>query len=283
MVDSGVLSDGGMGLGVNREYAFGYQPGVQNYLRLHTVERCASFLIPHLRPGMSLLDAGCGPGTITVGLAPIVAPGVLVAVDVSAEEVVCAEAAARTAGLDNVRVEVASILELPFADDSFDAVFSQAVLDYLVDPVAGVRELHRVLKPGGVIGLRSVNSELSVIGPPDPLVVELFALFRRAVEAMGGSICRGPLLGSMLKRVGFEQIFTRPSYERAQSYEEWQSFCDAFAGVLDGTGIAEIALREGWVDEHRLADIIAAVREFGTDSSNCMALAWVEAVARKSG
>src|ERR1700733_14557714 len=86
MVDSGVLPDGGMGLGVKPEYAFGYQPGVQNYLRLHTVERCASFLIPHLRPGMSLLDAGCGPGTITVGLAPIIAPGRLTAVDASADE-----------------------------------------------------------------------------------------------------------------------------------------------------------------------------------------------------
>src|ERR1700733_627303 len=126
MVDSGVLPDGGMGLGVKPEYAFGYQPGVQNYLRLHTVQRCASFLIPHLRPGMSLLDAGCGPGTITVGLAPIVAPGELVALDISAEEVVRTEAAARAAGLGNLRVEVGSILELPFADHSFDAVFSQA-------------------------------------------------------------------------------------------------------------------------------------------------------------
>ena len=281
MAGPGVLGDSGRGLGAKPTYAFGYQPGVENYLRLHTAERCASFLIPHLRPGLTLLDAGCGPGTITVGLAPIVAPGELVAVDINADEVARTEAAARAAGLDNVRVEIASITELPFADQSFDAVFSQAVLDYLPDPIAGLRELHRVLKPGGVIGLRSVNNDLSVIGPPDPLVIELFTLFRRAVETIGGSICRGRLLGGMLKQVGFEQIFIRPSYERAQSSEEWQSFCDAFAGVLDGTGISAIALREGWVDELRLAQFIAAVREFGADSSNCMALAWAEAVAHK--
>jgi ubiquinone/menaquinone biosynthesis C-methylase UbiE len=44
---------------------------VQSYLRLHAVERCAAFLTPHLVAGMSLLDVGCGPDTITVGLAAI--------------------------------------------------------------------------------------------------------------------------------------------------------------------------------------------------------------------
>jgi ubiquinone/menaquinone biosynthesis C-methylase UbiE len=263
-------------------YAFGYQPGVQNYLRLHTVERCAAFLTPHLVCGMSLLDAGCGPGTITVGLAAIVAPGQLVAVDISPDEVAQTEAALHAAGHDNALTQVASILELPFEDCSFDAVFSHAVLDYLVDPIAGVQELHRVLKPGGVIGLRSVNNDRSVIGPHDALVDEGVALFRRAVAAMGGDMTRGRLLGSMLKQVGFERIFATPSYERAQSREEWQSFCDAFAGALDHTTISEIGVREGWADQSRFDAIVAALRRFGTDTSNCFALAWGEAVGYKA-
>jgi ubiquinone/menaquinone biosynthesis C-methylase UbiE len=263
-------------------YAFGYQPGVQNYLRLHTVKRCAAFLTPHLTAGMSLLDAGCGPGTITVGLAAIVAPGQLAAVDISPDEVAQTEAALREAGHENARTEVASILELPFEDCSFDAVFSHAVLDYLADPVAGVLELHRVLKPGGVIGLRSVNNDLSVIGPHDALVDEGVALFRRAVASMGGDMTRGRLLGGMLKQVGFERIFATPSYERAQSREEWQSFCDAFAGALDHTTISEIGIREGWADQSRFDEIVAALRRFGTDTSNCFALARGEAVGYKT-
>ncbi len=264
------------------EYAFSYQPGVQNYLRLHTVERCAAFLTPHLASGMSLLDAGCGPGTITVGLAPIVAPGELVAVDISPDEVAKASAALRAAGHDNARAEVASFLELPFGDCAFDVVFCHAVLDYLVDPVAAVREFLRVLKPGGVIGLRSVNNDLSVIGPSDALLEEAVVLFRRAVASMGGDMMRGRLLGSMLKEVGFERIFMIPIYERAQSREDWQGFCDAFAGSLDHTGISEICIREGWADQHKLDEIVAAFRRFGTDTSNCWALAWAEAVAYRS-
>jgi ubiquinone/menaquinone biosynthesis C-methylase UbiE len=73
---------------VSDRYAAGYDDGMQEYLKLHTVERCASFFAPHLRPGMSLLDAGCGPGTITIGLAVLVASGRrLVAVDGSEGEI----------------------------------------------------------------------------------------------------------------------------------------------------------------------------------------------------
>jgi len=260
-------------------YAFGYQPGVQNYLRLHTVERCADFFVPHLSSGMSLLDAGCGPGTVTVGLAPLVAPGQLVAVDLNPAEVEATAGALTAAGFDNFRTEVASVLDLPFEDATFDAVFSQAVIDYLPDPVAALQELFRVLKPGGVIGLRSVNNDLSVVGPHEPLIEEGLKLFRRAVEVMDGNMTRGRLLGSMLKEAGFERIFMTPSYERAQSPDEWQSFCDAFAGGLDHTGISDIAIKEGWADQSKFDEIVDAFRRFGTDTSNCFALAWCAAVA----
>jgi hypothetical protein len=108
-------------------------------------------------------------------------------------------------------------------------------------------------------------------------------LFRRAVAAMGGDMTRGRLLGSMLKQVGFERIFATPSYERAQSREEWQSFCDAFAGALDHTTISEIGIREGWADQSRFDEVVAALRRFGADTSNCFALAWGEAVGYKAG
>jgi ubiquinone/menaquinone biosynthesis C-methylase UbiE len=264
-------------------YAFGYDPGVQNYLRWHTVERSAQFLIPHLRSGMCLVDAGCGPGTITVGLAAIVAPGQVVAVDLNPGEVAKAARALRDAGYDNVRTEVASVLDLPLEDCSCDAVFSHLVLDYVHDPVAAMRELHRVLKPGGVIGLRCSNNDLNVIGPPNALVEEGSALFGRVVASKGGNLGRGRLLGTMLKEVGFERIFMSFSYEAAQSREEWQSYCNSIADAYDNTTITKVAIREGWADHNKIDQIVAAVRDFGTDTSNCLAYALGEAVAYKAG
>jgi hypothetical protein len=57
-----------------QRYAPGYEPGFTDLFRFRSAERFARHLLPHLRPGLSVLDGGCGPGTITVGLASRVSP-----------------------------------------------------------------------------------------------------------------------------------------------------------------------------------------------------------------
>src|SRR5436190_2238814 len=152
-------------------YAAGYHAGMQEYLKLHTVERCASFFTAHLRPGMSLLDAGCGPGTITVDLARLIAPGRLVAIDASEGEVETTRRALEAAGIHAAHLQVGDVLDLPLEDCSVDAVFSHAVIDYLPEPSRAVEEFARVLKPGGVIGLRSW-APATVMGPRNELIEE---------------------------------------------------------------------------------------------------------------
>ena len=57
-------------------YTMGYGPEFQKLLERRNAADCAAHLLPHLKAGMRLLDLGCGPGTISVGLAEAVAPGV---------------------------------------------------------------------------------------------------------------------------------------------------------------------------------------------------------------
>ena len=120
-----------------------------------TAERCASTFSRHLRPGMALLDAGCGPGTITIRLAELVAPGPVTAVDLNPEDVRRAGAALWDAGFRNARIVTGDVRALPFDDASFDAVHAHATLDSVADPDA-LREYLRVLRPGGVIGVEAV-------------------------------------------------------------------------------------------------------------------------------
>ena len=65
-------------------YTHGYKTAVRNQQR-RTAEDQGAFFIQHLRPGMKVLDCGCGPGTITVGLADVVNPGQVVGIDVGQE------------------------------------------------------------------------------------------------------------------------------------------------------------------------------------------------------
>ena len=77
-------------------YTHGHHESVLRSHTWRTAENSAAYLLPHLRPGLSLLDIGCGPGTITVDLARLVAPGQVVGLDASAE--VVAQAEVRAAG-----------------------------------------------------------------------------------------------------------------------------------------------------------------------------------------
>ena len=116
-------------------YIVGYSPLTRQRHASRTVVRQAAFFLPHLRPGMSLLDCGCGPGTITIGLAQIVNPGQVVGIDMESSMVERARALGREQGLPNVHFQVANVFELPFSDGSFDAIFAHTLLYHLNQPL----------------------------------------------------------------------------------------------------------------------------------------------------
>jgi ubiquinone/menaquinone biosynthesis C-methylase UbiE len=97
-------------------------------------------------PGLQVLDVGCGPGALTAELVRRVGAGSVTAVDPS--EPFVAAARERNPG---VEVQLAAAEHLPFADGAFDATVAQLVVHFMSDPVAGLREMARVTRAGGVL------------------------------------------------------------------------------------------------------------------------------------
>jgi ubiquinone/menaquinone biosynthesis C-methylase UbiE len=97
-------------------------------------------------PGDHVLDVGCGPGALTTELVARVGAQNVAAVDPS--EPFVAAARERHPGVD---VHLAPAEDLPHADDTFDRALAQLVVHFMEDPVAGLRELARVTKTGGVV------------------------------------------------------------------------------------------------------------------------------------
>src|SRR5580704_3359177 len=99
-----------------------------------------------VRGGQRLLDVGCGPGALTAELVSRAGPEAVSAVEPSGSFF----SAARER-LPDVDVRQAAAERLPFGDAAFDAALAQLVVHFMADPVAGLREMGRVTRPGGVV------------------------------------------------------------------------------------------------------------------------------------
>jgi ubiquinone/menaquinone biosynthesis C-methylase UbiE len=101
-----------------------------------------------LQPGEAILDVGSGPGNQVFEMSSIVGPGGRVQ-GIDPAESAIAIASRRCSGLSNVHFELGDVAQLPFDDGTFDAVMSSQVFEYLQNVKVGLKEIYRVLRPGG--------------------------------------------------------------------------------------------------------------------------------------
>ncbi len=174
-------------------------------LARRSAQRQAGFLLPLLESGASLLDCGCGPGSITCDLARHVAPGTVVGIDADPAQVERAAARAIAEQLDNVSFQAASIYNLPFAAGRFEVVFAHALFQHLADPDCAVREMCRVLAPGGIVALRSPDWGGLLLAPRTPALAAALSAFLDAYYANGDAFAgsNGP---GLLRKAGCEDI-----------------------------------------------------------------------------
>jgi SAM-dependent methyltransferase len=125
------------------------------------------FALGPIHPGEAVLDLGCGAGFDALVAAQLVGPaGRVVGIDLSPEMLAVAEAGRIQAGISQVEFREASVEALPFPDVSFDAAMSNGVLNLVPDKPAALREIFRVLRPGG----RLQACDIALVGdrlPPD--------------------------------------------------------------------------------------------------------------------
>ena len=146
-------------------YTMGYSDDFQQLLNRRSLETHAAHLLPYLKSGLRVLDFGCGPGTISVGLARAVEPGEVHRIDIEESQIDLARSPAEAGGHGNVTFHVGSVTELPFEDNSFDVAHCHAVLMHVPDTKAALAEVKRVLKPGGIIASREMIVASSFMEP----------------------------------------------------------------------------------------------------------------------
>lgn len=188
-------------------YTHGHAESVLRSHRWRTVENSAAYLLPRLVPGVTVLDVGCGPGTITVDIARRVAPGRVVGVDAAADAIAAAGDALRAAAdLHNVTVATGDVAALDHADGSFDVVHAHQVLQHLAEPVAALAEMRRVCRADGVVAARDAVYRAMTWHPASRALDRWMELYGAVAEANGGDPDAGRRLRSWARAAGFRDV-----------------------------------------------------------------------------
>ena len=201
-----------------------------------------------LQPGESVLDVGCGTGVFLPGLASIVGPeGRVVGLDHS--EAFLEEARKRLADEsieDRVELVAGDVHRLPFADATFDAVHCERVLMHVEDPSLAIREMRRVVRPGGRVLVAEVYAAGARMDHPDSEAERLISaeLVSGIRNTSMGIALRGLLVETGFTDVGGDVVGYFEEALDQDEAEEWS----ALARGLAARGVLEPARAEAAIE-----------------------------------
>lgn len=253
-------------------YTHGHAESVLRSHLSRTVDNSAAYLAGYLEPGSHVLDVGCGPGTITVDIGARVAPGRVLGIDNSLSPLDGARELAAQVGAENVTFAVADVYALDAADDSFDIVHAHQVLQHLGDPVAALREMLRVCRPGGVVAARDADYAAMTWYPADPRLDRWLAIYRAIAKGNGAEPDAARHLLSWAHAAGASRVVPGASvwcYATPEQREWWGGL---WADRILRSSITQQALDGGYAGADELADISAAWSEWAAHPDGWFAI-----------
>ncbi len=257
-------------------YVHGHHESVLRSHQARTVENSAAYLIPHLVPGCSLLDVGCGPGTITVDLAQRVAPGEVIGIDPSADVIETARALDAPA---SCRFEPGDSYALDFEDDRFDVVHAHQVLQHLRRPVDALAEMRRVTRPGGVVAARDADYAAMHWAPANPAIDRWLELYHQICETNGVEADAGRHLLGWARQAGFAEVEVSASswvFATPQTRAWWSGL---WADRITESTYAEQALEHDLATTGELHELAAGFRAWAGERDGVFIVSNTEILA----
>ena len=263
------------------DYTMGYSEEILKTQLRATAENSAEFLLPYLRPGLRLLDFGCGPGAISVGLAKAVAPGEMHGVDMAEPQIEMARSLAASQSQDNAIFHVGDVTDLKFEDGFFDVAHCRNVLMHVPDTAAVLSEVKRVLKPGGLIACREMICESAFTHPDFGIMRRSWEMFEDLVRADDGHPQMGKEMKGHILEAGFVDIRMNASFSLYSTPEEIASIYRLISQWLLAPEASEAAIKYGASSSKLVKDLKVAYDQWKEHPGALFTFAYGEAIAQK--
>jgi len=259
-------------------YTHGHAESVLRSHRTRTAENSAAYLLPYLRETDRLLDVGSGPGTITADLAHRVRE--VVALEISDEVAALTRTELEGRGIADIDVRVGDVQALDLDDAEFDVAHAHQVLQHVVDPVGALRELARVTRPGGVIGVRDSDYSAFAWYPHLPELDHWLELYGAAARANGGEPDAGRRLLAWAHAAGLDDVTATSSTWCFATPETRSWWGGMWADRVTVSTLADQLLRDGLAGREELRAIADAWLTWAADPDGWISIPHGELVIR---
>lgn len=266
-------------------YTHGYDESVLRSHSWRTVDNSAAYLAPHLRPGMSLLDVGCGPGTITAEFAHRLAPGRVVAIDRSVEVLTTAGAAAEAAGVtvDFVQADIYDDVHAWAPNgELFDIVHAHQVLQHLPDPVLALRAMRSACVPGGLVAARDADYAGFFWYPQIPELDEWLELYRTVARGNGGEPDAARHMLAWAHAAGFNEVSVIPEIWGFATDTERHWWGSLWADRTRRSALADTAFARGLATAADLERIAAGWEAWSREADGTFVVPHVAILCRNT-
>ncbi|MGE0793793.1 MAG: class I SAM-dependent methyltransferase [Acidimicrobiia bacterium] len=264
-------------------YTHGHHDSVLRSHRWRTAANSAPHLLARLRPGLTLLDVGCGPGTLTCDLAERVAPGRVTGIDLSPEVVDEARATAAARGTINATFATGDLHRLDGnsdVDGPFDVVHAHQVLQHLADPVGALRALAGLARPGGgVVAVRDADYPAMAWHPASAALDGWLDAYLAVTRRNGAEAAAGRRLPAWARAAGLaDTTYTTSTWTFTGDDAAW--WADVWAERTMRSAFAEQAVAYGIASEPTLAELAAGWQAWAADPDAVFVVVHGELVAR---
>jgi ubiquinone/menaquinone biosynthesis C-methylase UbiE len=249
-----------------KKYSYGGKP--EEVLRLEAQGRAYGRLLEKeiellsLRPGMQVLDAGCGTGVVTRRMATKVAPGEVHGVDMDSLFIEEARKIAAKEGVNNIKFSLGNADDLKFQDGAFDLSYCRLVLMHVKDPVKTVAELKRVTKTGGTVAISDQDDGGIIVYPELPKMMQIFSEYGSLAKMRGEDRFIGRKLFSIMEQAGLSPItiYPFPIYATQQNPEMLKMLVSVPVQIVESS--KDDMINQGSIGVEDYPEAVKEVQEF---------------------
>ncbi len=226
-----------------------------------------------LRPDGAVLEVGSGLGILAGEVAARVSQGEVIGIEYSPDQL-----AAAHVSQPNLRLQQGDAHRLPFDRARFDVVYCRYLLEHVADPVQVLREMRRVLRPGGRVCMQENNVLANEFYPECPRFDAVWEKFAALQSKLGGDALIGKKLFALLRQAGFQNI--RLSFAPEIHPADSDTFLLWVENMIHNvTGAATLLVRHRLATQREIDGAVAEVRAFEKLPDACAYFYWNRACA----